>query len=380
MASVPARSWSDRWFAWRNRLLASPDFRRRAAAFWPTRAIARRRAADVFDLVAGFVYSQVLLACVRLDLFTLLAAGPQTTAWVAMRTGLAEPAVDRLLAAAVSLQLAERRPDGRYGLGVLGASLVGNDGVLAMVEHHAELYADLADPVALLAGAGAPSRLGQYWAYAKDSRPDGLAQEQVQPYSALMSASQPLVADEILDAYPMARHQCVLDVGGGEGTFLLRVARRVPLLRLHLADLPAVAARAERHFALAGLGERAVVWGGNFLADPLPKGADLATLVRVVHDHDDANALRLLKAVREALQPGGTLLLAEPMAGTAGAQPMGDAYFGFYLLAMGSGRPRTAQDLAQLMEQAGFEQVRTLRTRLPLQTGLLSGKTPVNSS
>jgi demethylspheroidene O-methyltransferase len=97
-----------------------------------------------------------------------------------------------------------------------------------------------------------------------------------------------------------------------------------------------------------------------------------------VHDHDDANALRLLQAVRQALVPGGVLLLAEPMAGTRGAEAMGDAYFGFYLLAMGSGRPRTAGELAQLMAAAGFQQVRTHATRQPMQTGLMSGKTPVN--
>ena len=35
------------------------------------------------------------------------------------------------------------------------------------------------------------------------------------------------------------------------------------------------------------------------------------------------------------------LIVAEAMAGAAGAEPMGDAYFGLYLLAMGSGWPRT---------------------------------------
>ena len=66
----------------------------------------------------------------------------------------------------------------------------------------------------------------------------------------------------------------------------------------------------------------------------------------MLHDHDDAAALALLRAARAALPPDGTLLLAEPMAGTPGAEPMGDAYFGFYLLAMGSGRPRTAERAA----------------------------------
>ena len=40
-----------------------------------TRPIARRRARELFDLCAGFVYSQVLLACVRLRLFEILAEG-----------------------------------------------------------------------------------------------------------------------------------------------------------------------------------------------------------------------------------------------------------------------------------------------------------------
>jgi demethylspheroidene O-methyltransferase len=50
---------------------------------------------------------------------------------------------------------------------------------------------------------------------------------------------------------------------------------------------------------------------------------------------------------------------------------MGDAYFGFYLLAMGHGRPRTAAELSALMEAAGFGPVRQLKLNLPLQTGLL---------
>ena len=64
------------WLNWRNRLLASEGFRKLACRFAPTRWIARRRASALFDLVAGFVYSQVLLACVRLKLFDVLADGP----------------------------------------------------------------------------------------------------------------------------------------------------------------------------------------------------------------------------------------------------------------------------------------------------------------
>src|ERR1700730_3252993 len=55
------------------------------------------------------------------------------------------------------------------------------------------------------------------------------------------------------DSYPIHRHRCLLDVGGGEGVFLAAVATRAPALRLMLLDLPAVAERARTRLAAAGL-------------------------------------------------------------------------------------------------------------------------------
>jgi len=365
---------ADAWFAWRDRKLANPGFQRWAAAFAPTRFIARRRARGLFDLVAGFVYSQVLLAAVRLKLFDLLAEGPQTAAQLAPRLGLGEDEAQRLLAAAVSLKLVQRRSGGRYGLGSLGAPMVGNTAIAAMVEHHATLYADLRDPVALLRREAASPAMAQYWPYATGDAPGTLGPERVAEYSALMSASQPLVADQVIDAYPFARHRRLLDVGGGEGTFLLRVAERVPGLELMLFDLPAVADLARPRFAAAGLAGRSSVHGGSFFDDPLPAGADLVSLVRVCFDHSDARVLQILKAVRRAIAPGGVLLLAEPMSATPGAEAMGDAYFGFYLLAMGRGRSRSFADLQALLEAAGFSGVRLLPTHLPLQTQVIEAR------
>jgi demethylspheroidene O-methyltransferase len=366
--------WVDRVLGWRDRLLASPVFQRRAAAFALTRPVARRLARELFDLVAGFVYSQVLLACVQLRLFEILAEEPQSAERLALRLALPLDAARRLLDAAVSLRLVEHRSEGRYGLGELGAPMVGNTAVAAMVQHHAALYADLADPVALLRASKDERRdnaLARYWAYDEAQVPSAASAERVGTYSALMAASQPLVADDILDAYALGRHRCLLDVGGGDGRFLATAAQRVPSLHLMLFDLPAVAERAQARFAEAGIGARASAFGGSFLTDALPTGADIASLVRVIHDHDDAHALVILRAVHAALPPGGTLLLAEPMAGTKGAEAMGNAYFGFYLLAMGRGRPRRAEELTAMLNAAGFDAVRRLPTRMPLQTQLL---------
>ena len=116
-AATPLR---DRLLAWRDRTVASPRFRRWAAAFPLTRPIARHRTRALFDLCAGFVYSQILLACVQVRLFDILAERPATAAALAPRLGLPVEAAERLLAAATALRLVARRGGGRYWPGSAG--------------------------------------------------------------------------------------------------------------------------------------------------------------------------------------------------------------------------------------------------------------------
>lgn len=375
MLSIPAPapvSWLQRLAAVRDRLAASARFREWAASFPLTQPIARRRARAVFDLCAGFAYSQVLLACVRLRAFDILAEAPHTAHAFAMKTSLSVDAAERLLKAAVALRLIAFRGENKFALGPLGATLVDNPALVSMIEHNAMLYQDLADPLALLRGevAGATA-LGKHWAYSNSRNPRALSTEQIAKYTELMAASQPLVANEVLDAYLLDGHHCLLDVGGGDGTFLRTAATRARDLKLMLFDLPAVAQRAQEKMQHLGLGDRVQTFGGDFFNDPLPKGADLISLIRVLHDHDDADALRLLRNVRTALPKEGTLLVAEPMSGTKGAEASGDAYFGLYLLAMGQGRPRTAKAVRGLLEAAGFTNIQPVATRIPLQTRIL---------
>jgi demethylspheroidene O-methyltransferase len=359
---------SERLLSVRNRLLASPRFQRWAAAFPPTRWLARRRARQLFDLVAGFVYTQTLLSCLRLRLFDALAGPPRTLDHLAAHMGLAREPAERLLASAAALELVQSAGDGRWTLGVMGASLRANPGVAAMVEHHALLYDDLRDPVALLRDPAQSTSLSAFWSYVRDGK---VAPEQAGSYSAVMSASNHLIAEQVLAAVSFAGQRCLLDVGGGEGLFIERVGRAAPHLRLLLADLPAVAERARVRLAAAGLRERAEAIGCNFLREPLPIGADVISIVRVLHDHDDASVRRLLAAAFAALSPGGTLIVAEPMSGVRGAEAMADAYFGWYLLAMGQGRPRTPQQIAALAGEAGFSDIRFPRTHLPLQASVM---------
>ncbi|MFN3867450.1 MAG: methyltransferase [Hyphomicrobiaceae bacterium] len=361
----------DRWLTFRDKLLTSPAFIERAAASPLMRPIARRQARSLFDMCAGFVYSQVLLASVRVGLIDAVRECPLDIATLSGRIGLEPDATQRLVDAAVSLDLLNRRSGGRVGLGMHGAALIANPGIRALVEHHEVLYRDLVDPVALLRGTRGETELSGIWPYARGKGPDDLTDSDVGDYTALMSASQTLIAGQILDHYDVSKHKVLLDVGGGDGTFSCAAARRAAHLQLMLFDLPPVAERARQRFASAGLAERAKAHGGSFLVDELPRGADIATLVRVLHDHDDDAVAKILPRVRNCLAPGGVLLIAEPLADTSGAEPMGGAYFGFYLMAMGSGKPRSFAEISRHVIAAGFRDCQLIKTAMPIQTSLI---------
>lgn len=368
VADHTPRGWRAAWLAWRNRVIASPSFQRGAARFLPTRFVARRRAARLFDLVAGFAYSQVLAAVVESGLIALLAGDPRNEAVLGETLALSPEATARLLRAAESLDLAEQVAPGWWTLGEQGAALAGNPGAQAMIRHHRLLYADLADPLALLRDdRAAPTALSRFWSYAAAAEPAAAAE--TGDYSALMAASQRMVADQVIAAYPLARHRALLDVGGGHGAFVGAVAEAAPTLRLGVFDLPEVVAAAR------ALEPTIETHGGDFFRDPLPEGFDLISLVRILHDHDDAPAEVLLTAVRRALPAGGRLLIAEPMAGTRGARAMGDGYFGLYLWAMRSGRPRRADELGAMLGRAGFARWRERTTPLPLVARIIVAET-----
>ncbi|MGP9810474.1 methyltransferase [Rhodopseudomonas sp. NSM] len=369
-------SLRDRLLGWRDSVLSNPRFQRFAAVFPPMRPVARRRAAAMFDLVAGFVYSQILLACVQLRLFELIAERPATVDDLSVRCELPRESMQMLLDAAIALKLVQPRSGGRFGLGQLGAELCGNRGVLAMVEHHAMLYRDLADPVALLRGPRGGGELAAYWAYVRGERPADLGAEQVASYTGLMAASQPMIAREVLHVFSFRAHRCLLDVGGGDGSFLSAVAAQTPELRCILFDLPAVAAKAAERFAANGLAERATAIGGSFRTDPLPEGADIISLVRVIHDHDDEVVAALLRAVHSALPDQGKLLIAEPIAGLPGTESISDAYFAFYLRAMGTGKARTFERLRAMLEAAGFGHIELHPVPMPMVASVITAIKP----
>ena len=310
------------------------------------------------------------MACVRLDLFERLAAGPRTLDQLASSLSLPREGLGHLLRAAGELRLLQPRGADRWGLGELGAASRGSPGIAAMVAHHELLYGDLADPLALLRDRSRAA-LRSFWSYA--AHPGEAPGDSASSYSALMAASQSFVADDVLAAFPLFGARRLLDVGGGSGVFTVHALQAAPGLEATVFDLPPVAQMAAGRLREAGLGERGSTAAGDMFSDPLPAGADVVALIRILHDHDDQAVMTLLRSVRRAIADDGRILVAEPMAGTPGGGGVG-AYFELYLWAMGSGRPRRLEELRGMLESAGFADVREHRTRRPLLVRVLCAR------
>ncbi|MEO1079563.1 MAG: methyltransferase [Pseudomonadota bacterium] len=332
--------------------------------------MARRRARELFDITTGFVHSQVLAACIELDLFERLARGPASTAVLAAEFELPREALSRLLAAASELRLLQRSGNDVWRLGDLGAASRGSPGIAAMVRHHHLLYADLAKPLDLLRDRST-SKLGNFWHYA--GSPGTSEAENAAYYSDLMAQSQSFVADDVLSHLALWGHDQLLDIGGGSGVFAAEALRRFPDLSATVFDLPDVAALAAKRFEDEGLGGRGLAMPGNMFQDPLPRNADVISLVRILHDHDDEPVRRLLAAARAAIRGNGLLVVAEPMAETPAAPGVG-AYFHLYLWAMRSGQPRSASRLRLLLEEAGFADVQERPSFQPLLVRILTAR------
>ncbi len=356
LSGLTRPSVRDRVLAW----LSRPGVQSWAARNPLTRRIARRDGEALFDLVAGFVHTQALAALLGTGVIEKLADRPAGLDQLAFSLGADPERLQVLLRAGVALDLLRQRRDGAFALTRKGAVLPQVPGLAGMIDHHSVLYRDLTDPVRFYT-APADTELSGFWPYVFGA---GAATnpQTAERYSRLMSESQSLVAEETLAAYDFKGTQHLMDVGGGHGTFLKHVVAKHKKMRCTLFDLPAVVAAADVPDAITPQ-------GGSFRDDPLPQGADTISLIRVLYDHSDDTVLALLSKVHDALPPGGTLLVSEPMLTGSKAT---DVYFATYTLAMGTGKTRSPAQITELMKQAGFGGSTQHKTTRPFITSVLS--------
>jgi demethylspheroidene O-methyltransferase len=358
------------------RLAASPGFQRWAAGVPLVRRIAKAEGQELFDIVQGFVASQVLFAIVELRILHRVMDGPLSADQLAQGTGIAPERMTRLVQAGAALGLL-RRTGNAFSITRKGAALTGVPGLEQMIRHHDVLYRDLADPVAFLRSE-TETELAGFWPYVFGA--SGAVDPKVTSvYSDLMAQSQGLVAQDTLRSVSLHGLAKMADIGGGSGAFAEAAAAAAPSLEVTLYDLPKVIDAAGRRLEGSPHRGRIVLAPGSFRDDPLPSGMDAMSLIRVLYDHEDTTVRALLAKVFKSLPPGGRVIVSEPMSGGVIPDRAGDVYFAFYCMAMRTGTVRSQARIAELLKEAGFGSVRTPRSSRPFVTSVVEASVPVTS-
>ena len=194
------------------------------------------------------------------------------------------------------------------------------------------------------------------WQYLAEDRP-----EEGAIFHQAMSAFSQTINTATVQAYDFSGIQTIMDVGGGQGTFLLAILQAHSALQGVLFDHTQAVEGARELIAQARLEERCRLMAGDFFASLPSIGVDACILKQVLHDWDDPHCLTILKNCRRVLEPGKKLLIAELVLPESHAPSFG-SFLDLEMLLNTYGRERTEQQYRILLEQSGFLLRRTMPT------------------
>jgi len=322
---------------------------------------------DLLQLSGGYWAACALHAGVKLDVFSPLATGARRPGEVAQGCGADPRAIAMLLDALTALGFLVKA-DGSYGLTAFAAAHLvrtapGYFGHIIMHHHHLmESWVQLPDAVR----SGRPVR-----------GPVSHGDEEEARESFLLGmfnlASQ--LAPRIAASVDLAGRRRLLDLGGGPGTYAVHFCLQNPGLAATVFDLPTTRSFAENTVARFELADRVDFCSGDYLADTVPGGFDVAWLSHILHAEGEETCAAILRKAAAALQPGGMLLVQEFILSDAKDGPQFPALFSLnMLLVTGNGRSYAQGELTAMMAAAGLADVRRLPVDLPNGAGILAGR------
>jgi len=300
----------------------------------------------IFQVATGFMAAKQLFVASEIGLFEQLADSPSTLEQLAARTGI------------------HSRP-----LRIVADAMV----ALGFLQRRGGLYENSPVAATFLAGTS-PADLRpalRYWNRLNYSRwmqlEDAVRTDQAVFGDFTFSGDEQRLYSEGVDAitsgtaaalareYDFTRHQRVVDVGGGTGTFLVALLRQNSGLTATLFDSPSVAAMAGERLAQHPLASRISIVGGDFFHDPIPGGHDVVLLANIVHNFSSQRNRALLRNVRSAVAPEARLLLVDFWTDPTHSQPIFAALMaGAFLLVSGEGTVYSADEGRDWLEATGW--------------------------
>lgn len=319
---------------------------------------------NLLRMTNAFQASQAIHVAATLGIADLLEDGPRSADELAEATGARASALYRLLRALASVGVFVEETDGHFGLTPLAEYLrTDSPGSLrAWAMQIGQTYFWMSWGHLLHSvRAGEPAFPKLYGTNAWEYRAAHPEEDAV--FNAAMTALSVPVAEAVVRSYDFSEIGVLIDVGGGEGVLLAAILAANPALRGILFDQSHVVTAAGVLLERADVADRCEFADGNFF-EAVPSGADAYLLKSIIHDWDDAAAVRILRACRAAIADTGSLLVVEPLIGP-GNEPDPAKFMDLNMLVMLGGRERTAEDFERLYTEAGFRLNSIVRTGSP---------------
>jgi hypothetical protein len=305
---------------------------------------------SVLDMAKSFQTACVLGAAVDLDLFDAMTEGPQTAAELARKRNADVRGMTVLLDALSALQLITKSADAFQIMPTVAPLLTstGEKSILAMVQHNANCM----------------RRWVQLARVVKTGRPapcsPSIRGEEADAASfigAMHNISGP-VAEEIIGAIHPLEFRHLLDVGGASGTWTAAFLNKCPSATATIFDLPHVIPMAAERISKTGLDRRVQTIAGDFMADPLPSGADLAWVSAIVHQNSRTENRQLFAKVHQALADQGRIAIRDILMDETRTKPPAGALFAVNMLvATEGGGTFTFEELKEDLQSVGFRNV-----------------------
>ena len=166
--------------------------------------------------------------------------------------------------------------------------------------------------------------------------------------------------DDNASFVPVEDPRRMVDVAGGHGAFAMAMCRRHPNLHATVLDLPPSAAVGRKIVAEQGYDERISFHEGDIFELGLGDELDVVSVFNLIHHLPEQRNRKLCRMAREALRPGGCLVIgdsARPEPGEEVSEHGAISSLLFY--AWSHSRNFRPSEIRAWMREAGFGQVET---------------------
>nr|ABY66020.1 C-methyltransferase [Actinomadura madurae] len=314
-------------------------------------------------IIHGTTAFELLRTALEFELFELLeTAGGMDVAETAAALGVDEQPARILLLGLTSMKLLERREDGYANSAVARDRLLrsGRRFLGPLVDVQAEVInralPDFAEAMRRNTNVGLRHITGPGTTLYErlTAHPD----LQRIFYANMGDASRYAFA-QLLDLYDFSGVRHVLDLGGGDGTNSLHLARRRPGLEATVFDQESVVRLAADRIEDPDLRKRVHFHAGDLFADPFPDGCDAILYFHIFEIWSLERNTELLRKCHAALPEGGVCVVYNFTSDDAGTGPMSAGLVSpyFLTLASGEGMAYAPDDMERAVRDAGFSRV-----------------------